>query len=447
MSTTVPHIGQTRPLAPALVFGFGAAVAAWIVWFITHIPWTGLSGPVQTGLVIAAWALGMVFAGRSASGPGQGAARGLLSGLITAMVGLLLLGSKINAEGGAEKPSAILIIGGFLGFGAALGLVGGLAGSMIRPRTQPQAPDWLARFAGVVTCIAAPLLFVGGLVTSTNSGMAVPDWPQTYGMNMFLYPLGTAPTDVFLEHSHRLFGTFLGLGSIILMYWTFVGDSRGWVRKWAIGIFVCILLQGLLGGIRVTQGNVDAAQDNRWLSMFHGVSAQLIFAALVALWVFLTPAYKNSEPDPAADGASRLRGISAAAMHSTILQMIFGAMYRHLRSTHALWTHAGFSLLVVIFASLAGFLGMKQRENIREGNDPSAPLKLALARIGTVEVWAVGIQFILGWIAFGLGGRALKADSVGEALLRTLHQANGALLLAVCTATMVLARRLAPRKR
>ncbi|MCX5689723.1 MAG: COX15/CtaA family protein, partial [Planctomycetota bacterium] len=379
-------------MAPALVFGFGASVAAWIVWFITHIPWTGLSGPVQTGLVIATWAAGMILAGRSASSPGQGAARGLLSGVITAMVGLLLLGSKINASGGAEKPNALLIVGGFLGFGAALGFVGGLVGSFIRPATTLAAPDWLARFAGVVTCIAAPLLFVGGLVTSTNSGMAVPDWPQSYGMNMFLYPLGTAPTDVFLEHSHRLFGTFLGLGSLTLMIWTVVSEPRRGVKAWAIAIFVFILLQGLLGGIRVTQGNADAAQDNRWLSMFHGVSAQLIFAALVALWVILTPTYKNSSPDPKADGASRLRGISAAAMHSTILQMVFGAMYRHVRSVHALWTHAGFSLLVVIFASLAGFLGMKQRENIREGTDPSSPLKLALARIGSIEVLAVGIQ-------------------------------------------------------
>ena len=447
MSTTAPNIGRTSPLAPALVFGFGASVAAWVVWFITHIPWTGLSGPVQTGLVIATWAIAMIFAGRSASSPGQGAARGLLSGLIAAMIGLLLLGSKINASGGAEKPSAILIVGGFLGFGATLGFIGGLIGSMFRPRTVGTQPDWLARFAGVVTCIAAPLLFVGGLVTSTNSGMAVPDWPQTYGMNMFLYPLGTAPTDVFLEHSHRLFGTFLGLGSLTLMVWTIVSEPRRGVKGWAIGIFLCILLQGLLGGIRVTQGNVDAAQDNRWLSMFHGVSAQLIFAALVALWVFLTPTYKNSSPDPAADGAKRLRGISAAAMHSTILQMVFGAMYRHVRSVHALWTHAGFSLLVVIFAALAGFLGMKQRENIKGDSDTSGPLKLALAKLGTLEVWTVGIQFVLGWVAFGLGSRALKADSVGEALLRTLHQANGALLLAVCTATMVLARRLAPRKR
>ena len=63
----------------------------------------------------------------------------------------------------------------------------------------------------------APLLFVGGLVTSTNSGMAVPDWPNTFGSNMFLYPLGPrAQPDVYLEHSHRLFGTLVGLATLKL---------------------------------------------------------------------------------------------------------------------------------------------------------------------------------------------------------------------------------------
>jgi hypothetical protein len=135
-------------------------------------------------------------------------------------------------------------------------------------------------------------------------------------------------------------------------------------------------------------------------------------------------------------------------LHSTIVQMMFGAMYRHVRSTHALWTHAGFSLLVVIFAALAGFLGMRQRESAAgDETSPSGPLKRALGTMGSVQVWAVGLQFVLGWVALGLGGMSLKAGSVPEALLRTVHQANGALLLAACTAMMVLSRLLAPRRR
>ena len=76
----------------------------------------------------------------------------------------------------------------------------------------------LHRFAAFVVAATAILIFAGGLVTSTGSGLSVPDWPNTFGTNMFLYPLGPrAAPDVFLEHSHRLFGTLVGLSAIAMV--------------------------------------------------------------------------------------------------------------------------------------------------------------------------------------------------------------------------------------
>lgn len=435
-----------RLLPATIALGFWGAMVVWTTWFATHLPWTGLAAPVQTAIVLAAWLLAMVWTGREAPTTRVAARVGAQAGLVTALVGLLLLASKLGDAGDANRPSGLLIAGAFLLLGVAIGGVGALIGHAMAPRaTTPR--DWHSCYALAVVCIAAPLLFVGGLVTSTNSGMAVPDWPATYGMNMFLYPLGTAPTDVFLEHSHRLFGAFLGLASLTLMIWTWLTDRSRGMKVFATIIFLAVLTQGIVGGIRVQQGHADPALDNRWNSMFHGIGAQLIFATLVAFWTASTPLWREASPDADAPAAKRLRVFAAAAMHTTILQMVFGAMYRHLQSSHALWSHIGLSLVVVVLAALAGFTAIRQRENVREGFDASGAIKRRIAKAGTLLVGVVLVQFLLGWVVFGVSRHDIRTDSPGLAVLRTLHQANGALLLATCTVLMVLSRRLAPRKK
>src|SRR4029077_11054524 len=84
---------------------------------------------------------------------------------------------------------------------------------------QPAASPWPHRLALLLASATFPLLWVGGLVTSYDAGMAVPDWPTTYGYNLFLYPWQSwvlGPWDLFIEHGHRLFGAAVGLLSIAL---------------------------------------------------------------------------------------------------------------------------------------------------------------------------------------------------------------------------------------
>src|SRR2546421_9218234 len=106
---------------------------------------------------------------------------------------------------------------------------------------------WLHRGALLTACATFPLIFMGGLVTSHGAGLAVPDWPNSYGYNMFLFPPRLWVGNIFYEHTHRLMGTAVGMLSIALVI--FAWRSR--VRWLAIGVFAAVSVQGILGGLRV----------------------------------------------------------------------------------------------------------------------------------------------------------------------------------------------------
>jgi cytochrome c oxidase assembly protein subunit 15 len=430
-----------------LTVGFISGIALWCVWFVTHLPWVGMSEIIAKPLVLLAW-VGTLFWTLRWAPRSQRLAAGLGAGLVSALLGLLILGSKITeppAEGTGispgVKPNGALIALGFLVLGTALGAAcGGLASRLRDVRQTPDRGVWLGRFAWATVAALAPLLFVGGLVTSTDSGMAVPDWPNTFGANMFLYPLGPwmAP-DVFFEHSHRLFGTLVGLAVLVLMILTLKWETRPFVRRLAIACFVLVVIQGTFGGVRVLMGSQDAAQDmkaGRWIAFAHGVLAQITMLLVVVLATHLSAAFRkvdwrNLSLDPAI--ASRSGLFVTGMMHATILQLVFGAMYRHTRSAHPLWAHVAFSIVVVVFAVAAGFL-------FTSAQTKALAIGRTLWIIGLGLISVVVIQFILGWATFGLGGEGHRAASVAQALLRTSHQANGALLLGIAAAAFVWGR-------
>src|SRR5215470_146841 len=109
----------------------------------------------------------------------------------------------------------------------------------------------LHRFALLTACCTAFLIFVGGLVTSTQSGLSVPDWPTTYGWNMFTFPFSKWVGGIFFEHTHRLLASFVGFLTVVLTAWTWLRESRKWVRRLAAAALVTVILQGILGGLTV----------------------------------------------------------------------------------------------------------------------------------------------------------------------------------------------------
>ena len=455
-----PNIDPQGWLGQAVTCGFAMALVMWTTWFVTHLPWVGLAEPARVGIVLLAW-----FAAAAVLTAPSSMRTAAAAGLVSALLGLLLLGSKLvepvpaSPQPGAVRPNALVIALGYLALGATMVAAGWAAGRLL-PKAADTRQDWLARFSIVAAVTIAVLLFIGGLVTSTGAGMAVPDWPRTYGANMFLYPLSGAAANVFLEHSHRLFGTLVGLATITLLIWTFVREKRGWVKVIAAVILALVITQGVIGGFRVT-GN------SRALAMLHGVLGQLTFGIVVAMAAFLAPAFKGQAGRcscgyplgslPATDGRvtcpecgtvnrapgeaepaqnfRRLRFLSTGFLHATILQLILGAMHRHFRDNHSLYSHIALSLVVVFFAVGAGFMS-RTVQGSRGGIGP------ILRRLGAWTVAVVGVQFLLGWVAFMAGGRTVAAATAGQALIRTIHQANGAFVLALAVLGFVWTRRL-----
>src|SRR5256885_8049020 len=117
----------------------------------------------------------------------------------------------------------------------------------------------LHRIALLTACATFPLIFMGGLVTSHGAGMSVPDWPNSYGYNMFLFPPRFWVGGILYEHTHRLMGTVIGFLSIVLAIYAWKVEERQWVRNLALAVLGAVILQGVLGGLRVVWVKLDLA--------------------------------------------------------------------------------------------------------------------------------------------------------------------------------------------
>src|SRR6267142_1437229 len=105
---------------------------------------------------------------------------------------------------------------------------------------------WLRRYAWFTALATFVLIAIGGLVTSHNAGMAVPDWPNTYGYNMFLFPVSQWVGGILYEHTHRLAAAFVGLLTTILALWLWVRETRARARWAGVGaIAVALVFMGL----------------------------------------------------------------------------------------------------------------------------------------------------------------------------------------------------------
>src|SRR6476659_7666659 len=135
---------------------------------------------------------------------------------------------------------------------------------------------WLNRFACLTAVITLVLVCIGGLVTSHGAGMAVPDWPTTFGYNMFFFPISKWVGGIFYEHTHRLFASGVGFLTIILAVWLGLKEERRWLRWLGLAALVAVILQGVLGGLRVVWMKDE-------IGIFHAALAQLYFALICAI--------------------------------------------------------------------------------------------------------------------------------------------------------------------
>lgn len=454
---TIGSATNTGFIGPVMVCGFATAVAMWCAAFITHMPWVDLRAGVAGPVVLGFWLVSASVAGAALprrAAPAMGAA----SGLVTAVLGLLILGSLLveqpidgapAAGAGGLKPDNLFYIPGFLALGTVIGLAGGWIGSRLsRRESQAGAPDWLCRFAILTAVSIAPLLLIGGAVTSTGSGMAIRGWPGSDTANMFLYPISLmADPQRFLEHTHRLFGALVGLSCIALFVYTLAARAPRGVR-WAAGILLlAVVIQGYLGGGRVNL-------DDRILGIIHGIGAHLIIALAAAIAACLTRTFRDPPGLVPARPGRRLRKLTVALLVALLIQLVLGATFRHLAPVtkgawHALYTHVAFSVVVVTLALLVGFKAAWLGKG--EGGHPPIPI---LRRTGKALWHTVALQFVLGGLAFWAvmvsptrtgpppapGGGPIEAPML-EVLVTSAHQAIGALLLTLATLNAIWARR------
>ncbi len=157
------------------------------------------------------------------------------------------------------------------------------------------------------------------MVTSKGVGLAVPDWPTTFGYNMFLFPVSKWIGGIFFEHTHRLIASLVGFLTIILAVWLWRAEDRPWVRNLGWAALGAVILQGILGGLRVTM-----LKDE--IGIFHACLAQA-FLGLLILIALVTSSFWRSLPNSHVDLATR-RFVIATTM-LIYLQLALGATMRH----------------------------------------------------------------------------------------------------------------------
>ena len=186
--------------------------------------------------------------------------------------------------------------------------------------TRTSDNPWLHRFALLLALATFALIGVGGLVTSHEAGMAVPDWPTTYGYNMFLFPISKWVGGVMYEHSHRLVASGVGFLMTILALWLWLKEERVWLRRLGVIAFFAVVLQGVLGGLRVTLYKDE-------LGIFHATLAQLFFALTCAIALFTSRTWLRMRERIAINAG--LRGHLLGTTILILVQLMLGATMRH----------------------------------------------------------------------------------------------------------------------
>ena len=187
----------------------------------------------------------------------------------------------------------------------------------------------LHRFSQLLVGCTVILILAGSLVTSHDAGLSVPDWPTSYGWNMFTFPPSMWVANILYEHGHRLIASTVGVLTIVLVVWLWIAEPRRWVRWIGATALAAVIAQGILGGLTVLFFLPPA------VSTAHAGLAEIFFCLTVAVALFTSPGWIDGY---ASSGASRPRSVDAdaqlrrAATLTTVLiysQILVGATMRH----------------------------------------------------------------------------------------------------------------------
>lgn len=185
---------------------------------------------------------------------------------------------------------------------------------------------WLHRYAKIVVVAILLLIFFGGQVKSTESGLSVPDWPNTYGHFMFSFPWEKMVGGVFWEHSHRMIASVVGLLTFALTIWVYRADKRKWVRRLSLAASAVVLLQGVMGGLTVL------LLLPVWASSTHGTLAQVYLCLVVVVAMATSPRWVDQPERINDDERKSLRRLMLLTTTAIFAQLVIGALMRHSES-------------------------------------------------------------------------------------------------------------------
>jgi heme a synthase len=190
---------------------------------------------------------------------------------------------------------------------------------MFEEPTSGGARRALHRFAMLAVGATFCLIFVGGLVTSTGSALAVPDWPLAFGKLIPAWQGG-----IRFEFAHRVVAGLVIIITLGLMIWVLLVERRRWVRNTALAAFGLILVQAVLGGITVLFELPLA------IAVMHAATAQAFFCVMVAIAIFTNPHWEQTAPGDESAAGPPLATLAAITTGAIYAQILVGALMRHL---------------------------------------------------------------------------------------------------------------------
>lgn len=287
---------------------------------------------------------------------------------------------------------------------------------------ESQYKPGLYRWSLLLAFCTLLLVVAGGLVTSRDAGLSVPDWPLSYGQLMPPMEGG-----ILYEHGHRMVATTVGILTFVLMVWLLRREERKWLRVLGIVSLAAVIVQGVLGGMTVL------FLLPWWISTSHACLAQLFFSTTVAIALFTSDWWLRGPSVHEEDPKYPLRAPSLAVPILVLSQLALGAAARHKAIGsiyHISW--APVVTGVILWVSLRILLHYAQNRELR-----------------IAAVTLIGITFcqvFLGIAAYMT--RIAYADAVQPMPLMVtftvLHVAVGALTMASSVALAILVRRNVP---
>ncbi len=429
--------------ADVLAISFATTLLMWIVFYGAAIPpgqitvWIVAVAVVVGGVLLtAAGYVAGVFAGRGVWG-------GTSVGVAVTALNLLILLSLIGGGTPQEEMGRIAVwLAGFMITAVGLSAVGAMLGRRSF-RAGRKTANWTTRFAWVTAATVLLMLVAGGLVTGFEAGLAVEGWPGSEGHLVVLFPLELMRRDLetFVEHAHRLWGLLVGLATIMLMAHLWIVERRRWICWLATALVGAVIVQGTLGGTRVTE-------DSTALAIIHGIFGHVVLAVLV---VIAAATGRSWSGDYAITSGRVLRtdAILGWWLGAVVLgQITLGTLFRHLQPLPE--TPSGLLMGVLHGHSFVGsalvvlmvlFCGLRAW-----GRYVDQPV---FRRVGIAMVHTVFLQVLLGFGSFMVVPRGPRdpddAITLLEVILTTAHQAIGAVLLALCALFVAWGMRLQKR--